>query len=143
MPAARAAVVPDEEILSKSAPVSSAWQSFHALRSGPLSAIAQSPAVSQGGSATAASPMESSTGRGDYFSLNRRKEVSPSRGDKDREPPTPGSVSGLNIGGSTPAVTPGGSKLGKLKFGKKKKPEAQMSPVVETKEVIAEEDKVS
>jgi WD repeat-containing protein 48 len=142
VPAARAAVVPDEEILSKSAPVSSTWQSFHALRSGPLPAIAQSPAVSLGGSATATSPLESSGGRGDYFSLNRRKDPSPSRGERDKEPPTPGSVTGLNLSTGTPATTPGGSKLGKLKFGKKKKPEAQMSPVVETKELIPEEDKV-
>ena len=132
-PAARTAIVPDEDLLSKSAPAaSSGWQSFHALRSGAMPSIAQSPAVSLGGSGAAQSPAEN--GGRDYFSLGRRRDPSPSRGE-DRQPPTPGSVSAAVP--PTPA-TPGGSKL-KLKFGKKKKDTAAMEPVAEAKEVVAED----
>lgn len=124
--------------MSKSAPAAgSGWQSFHALRSGALPSIAQSPAVSLGGS-VAQSPAES--GGRDYFSLGRKRDPSPSRGE-DKQPPTPGSVSGSVA--ATPGLTPGGSKL-KLKFGKKKKETAAtMEPVVETKEIVQEEDLVS
>jgi hypothetical protein len=100
-----------------------------------MPSIGQSPV-----SPLVASPGESN-GRGDYFSIARRKDPSPSRG----EPPTPGSGSGVPpTPGGKDAQTPGGSKLGKLKFGKKKKTsDVPMSTVVESKEIDKEEDTVS
>ncbi|WWD18801.1 hypothetical protein CI109_103256 [Kwoniella shandongensis] len=121
-PAARPAVLPDTsgDNLSKSAPEApSYWQSFQALRTGPLSAIPQSPTATSGTPHT-----EQSGPSRDYFSVKKKAEQSPSRDgdrDKDKAPPTPGVPQ-----------TPGGSFMGKLKgFGKKKQAETPMLPVVE------------
>lgn len=130
-PALTPALVPDDSHLSRSAPVAaSGWQSFQALRSGPLSAIAQSPSTASPG----AGP-----GSADYFSLHRKSEPSPDRGG---QPQTPGAVA------QTPAVpqTPGGSGLkSKFKFGKKKTLDTPMTTVPESKpaEAAEPEDKVS
>ncbi|ORY31816.1 hypothetical protein BCR39DRAFT_587333 [Naematelia encephala] len=129
-PAARPAILPDVDgSLSKSAPVTSAWQSFNALRTGQLSAIPQSPST--------VSPAENV--RGDYFSSRRKADASPSRAD-DRStgaPPTPGAEKQSTV----PQTPGGGSLMGKLKgFGKKKTAETPMSTVVESKEA-PEQDK--
>ncbi|KAK8858907.1 hypothetical protein IAR55_003138 [Kwoniella newhampshirensis] len=121
-PAARPAVLPEtpSDSFSKSAPdTPSYWQSFQALRTGPLSAIPQSPA------ATSGTPHTEMSGQNrDYFSVKKKVEQSPSRDgerDKDKVPSTPGVPQ-----------TPGGSFMGKLKgFGKKKQAETPMLPVLQ------------
>ena len=111
---------------SRRAPTS--LQARQAPRNDPLAAIPQSPA-----SPAASSPTDPFS-RGDYFSIRKKPETSPSRAD-DRAPPTPGA--GIL---QTPLQTPGGSFMGKLKgLGKKKTTETPMLPVVETQEAEPED----
>lgn len=136
-PAATSAILPDiESPLSKTIPLSGSYQAFSAggLRSGPLSAIPQSPAT---GSlhAGGASPGDV-LNRGDYFSprkgSGRATDPSP---DRSQPPTTPGNERGTgNDKPQPPALgtTPGGSFMGKFKgFGKKKTVETPLVPVVE------------
>ena len=134
-PAATPAVLPDALDLSKSAPAAGgAWQAFlaSAQNNGGLSAIAGSPP-----STIAMSPLDQ-TIRGDYFSLQKKEGE-----EKDKVPQSP-STATTATPASVPA-TPGGTKLKFKAFGKKKKSETPMSPVIETKEAppVAEEEKVS
>jgi len=117
-PALTPAILPEVSMLSQSAPVTSGFQNFGALRTGPLAAIPQSPS----------SPADITAARGDYFSL-RRKEPSPNR-TGDEPPKTPG------IPETPVPQTPGGGRfMGKFKLGKKKTMETPMSTVAETKEI--------
>ncbi|KAK4684516.1 WD repeat-containing protein 48, partial [Tremellales sp. Uapishka_1] len=109
-PAATPAILPE---LSSSVPTSSGWHSLsQAMKTGPLSAIPQSPSMDNGG------------GGRDYFSVKKPQETSPER-DRERQPPT----------------TPGGSFMGKFKgFGKKKTLDTPMSTVAEVQQEAPTED---
>ncbi len=130
IPASTPAILPDLDSFSKSASASgSGFQSVKALRTGPLSAIPQSPIQPAG------SPVDGPA-KGDYFSIRRKPDTSPARGD-DKGPPTPG---GTLQSMQTPLQTPGGSFMGKLKgLGKKKPAETIMSTVVEAQEAPPED----
>ncbi|ORX37083.1 hypothetical protein BD324DRAFT_624711 [Kockovaella imperatae] len=119
--AATPAILPDFEF-SKSAPTpGGAWQAFSIRDSNSLSAIAGSPA------SVAASPLDT-TMRGDYFSLRKQQSAIT----EEKTPQSPATASPV---AATPVPsTPGGTKLKFKPFGKKKKPEAPMSTVVENKE---------
>lgn len=74
--------------------------------------------------------------RGDYFSIRRKPETSPSLAE-DKVPSTPSATS-QSV--QTPLQTPGGSLMGRLKgFGKKKAAEMPMSTVVESQEAAPED----
>ena len=127
------AIIPELE-MSRSAPTpgSAGWQAFGGSRGGPLSAIPQSPT-----SAAPQSPLDT-TARGDYFSL--RKKEQPPTGADEKVPPNPAVPSASVHTPAVPLPTPGGSKKMFKGFGKKKKSDTPMSPVVEIKEPVVEEE---
>ena len=129
-PAATSAILPGiESPLSKSIPLSGSFQAFSAggMRSGPLSAIPQSPAT--GSLHGGASPGDV-LNRGDYFSPKRGSRAADPSPDRSQPATTPGAERAPE---KPPlGTTPGGSFMGKLKgFGKKKTAETPLVPVIE------------
>lgn len=135
-PAATSAMLPDiESPLARSIPLSTtlsgSFQPFSAggggMRTGPLSAIPQSPATAS--LAGGASPGDVLS-RGDYFSPKSSRKADPSP-DRSQPATTPGEKEK----DKPPALgtTPGGSSfMGKFKgFGKKKTADTPLVPVVE------------